>query len=452
MLTLLLRSVTATGGRTHLTGASAFVARLMRPVDLADTRRLVGAWHPRADNRVLDLSGKKDYYERRDRDVVVPMRDEVVGMRSRDRCDAPPDTHHARHHRWRRLGAAFVAVALVPSLLTACGTRDDGRPGIALILKTLTNPYFGAMQDAAEAEAAKDGVRLSVAAGTADGDTQTQINAIYTSIARGDKGILITSNGDSVNAAMRKARQSGLFVIALDTPPSPPNTVDITYATDNEAAGRLVGRYAAAKLGGKKAVIAMLDLYNDQVVSVDVGRDHGFLEGMGINPGNSGQNAQEARTGRYSGGTYTIVCHQPTQGAVDQGRTAMEQCLSANPDINVVYTVNEPSGRGAYAALKAAGKAGSALIVTVDGSCEGVDNVRTGMFGADGAQYPAYMASLGVSSIAKLARGGKPPSVTSGKSFLDTGTALISRDGPDGLHNQAPGVAARSCWGTTSGE
>jgi fructose transport system substrate-binding protein len=350
-----------------------------------------------------------------------------------------------------RFGAAVAVIVMASALLAACGTSDDGRPGVALILKTLTNPYFVAMRAAAEKEAAKDGVRLSVAAGTADGDTQTQINAIYTSIARDDKGILITSNGDAVNAAMRKARRLGLFVIALDTPPSPASTVDITYATDNEAAGKLVGRYAAAKLGGRNAVIAMLDLYNDQVVSVDVNRDHGFLAGMGIDPGNSGQNAKEAKTGRYRGGGYTIVCHQPTQGAVDGGRTAMEQCLSANPDINVVYTINEPAGRGAYAALRAAGKTKSVLIVTIDGSCEGVGNVASGMFAADGAQYPATMASLGVSSIAKLARGGKPPSVSSGKSFLDTGTALIAADDPGGLRRQTPDVAAKACWGTPSG-
>ena len=34
----------------------------------------------------------------------------------------------------------------------------------------------------------------------------------------------------------------------------------------------------------------------------------------------------------------------------------MENCLSANPDINVVYTINEPAAEGAYKALKAAGK------------------------------------------------------------------------------------------------
>jgi len=149
--------------------------------------------------------------------------------------------------------------------------------GVALILKTLSNPYFVTMKNDAEAAAAKDGVNLTVSAGSTDGDTQTQISAIDNAISAGDKGILITTNGNAVNAALNQAKTAGLFVIALDTAPTPPTVANITYATDNTAAGKLDGQYAAAMLGGKPAVIAMLDLFNNQVVSVDLDRDHGFL-------------------------------------------------------------------------------------------------------------------------------------------------------------------------------
>ena len=101
-------------------------------------------------------------------------------------------------------------------------------------------------------------------------------------MARGDKGILITPNGPGVNSAINNARKQGLFVIALDTPPDPTSIVDITFATDNFKAGEVIGKWAAAKQDGKPAKIALLDLYNDKVVSVDYGRDQGFLTGMGI--------------------------------------------------------------------------------------------------------------------------------------------------------------------------
>ena len=50
------------------------------------------------------------------------------------------------------------------------------------------------------------------------------------------------------------------------------------------------------------------------------------------------------------------MCSQYTQGDQAKGQTAMETCLQKDPDINLVYTINEPAALGAYRALKAAGK------------------------------------------------------------------------------------------------
>jgi fructose transport system substrate-binding protein len=356
-----------------------------------------------------------------------------------------------RGRRGRALRIAAVAVLVgLCSVLSSCG-GNHGKTGVALIIKTQSNPYFVSMKQAALAQAAKTGAHLSVAAGQVDGDTQSQINAIDTAISRGDKGILITSNGPAVNAALRQAQDYGLFVIALDTPLDPVKTADITYATNNFEAGKLIGAYAAKKLNGQKAVIAMLDLYDDQVVSVDIGRDHGFLTGMGIDPGSKTLNAKEARTGSYKGGKggdYTIACHQATQGAVDGGRKAMEQCLSRNPDINVVYTINEPAGEGAYAALKADKHQDKAFIVSIDGSCQGMSDVEHGIFAADATQYPGKMAKLGVDAVAKIGDGGKAPSLPSGKDYLDTGTKLVTAKRLPGVDSQTVAQGKKACWGT----
>jgi fructose transport system substrate-binding protein len=363
-----------------------------------------------------------------------------------------------RNRRWTVAGAGLVAGSLA---LAACGSGSSGsgssgsaaggKTGVSLILKTLSNPYFVSMEKDAKTEAAADGVGLTVAAGKTDGDTQTQISAIDNAISRGDKGILITINGDAVNTELAKAKKAGLFVIALDTVPTPPSTVDITYATDNEQAGKLVGAYTAVKLGGTKAVIAMLDLFNDQVVSVDIQRDHGFLEGMGIDPGSKTENGKEAKSGRYTagkGGDYVIACHQPTKGNIPGGKTAMENCLSANPDINVVYTINEPAADGAHQALQAAGKK-DVTIVTIDGSCNYVNGLlKDGTIAADSAQYPGKMASLGVKAIAGLAKGGAKPSLPAGQDFINTGTALVTANALTGLDSQTPSQAAQACWGS----
>jgi ABC-type sugar transport system substrate-binding protein len=325
-----------------------------------------------------------------------------------------------------------------------------GAIGVTLITKTSTNPFFVAMAKGAKESADKLGITLTTAAGKEDGDTATQIQAIENAISKGDKGILITPGGPDVNPAIKKARDAGLFVIALDTPPDPANTVDITFATDNFEAGKLIGQWTAAQLGGKAATIALLDLFSDKIVSVDYNRDQGFLTGMGIDVKDPKKNGDEAKTGKYTGGTggtYEIACNLPTKGAEDGGQTAMENCLSKNPNINVVYTINEPAANGANKALQAAGKTSGVLIVSVDGGCAGVNLVKTGVIGATSQQYPLKMASLGVQAIYDLVTSGKKPAVSSGLDFFNTGVALVTDKAATGVTSISSADAAKICWG-----
>jgi fructose transport system substrate-binding protein len=345
--------------------------------------------------------------------------------------------------------AALIAAAGLTgcSSSSSSGGSGGGDVGVSLIVKTTTNPFFVAMQDGAKDAAAKDGIALTLAAGKEDGDEDTQIQAIENAISKGDKGILITPNGPSVVDAIQKARDAGLFVIALDTAPDPADSVDITFATDNFAAGESIGKWAAAQLDGKKATIALLDLYDDKAVSVDYDRDQGFLTGMGIDVGDKAKNGDEAKSGDYSGGDYEIVGNEATQGAEDGGRTAMETLLSKDPDINVVYTINEPAAFGAYQALQAAGKEKDVVLVSVDGGCAGVKNVKQGIIGATAQQYPVKMAQLGVEAIAQLAKDGTKPATSAGLDFFDTGSALVTDTPVDGLDSITADDAATKCWG-----
>jgi fructose transport system substrate-binding protein len=369
--------------------------------------------------------------------------------------------------RRNRLGAGVVVAAAASLLLAACGggggteTGAGGEAGgegggepiaVTLITKTSTNPFFIAMQEGAKAAGEKNGVSITTAAGKADGDTDTQVKAIEAAVARGDKGILITPAAAGVNSAIENARDAGLYVIALDTPPDPPDTVDITFATDNFKAGELIGQWAAAQMDGKKATIALLDLFNDKIVSVDVNRDQGFLTGMGIDVVDKAKNGDEAKTGKYTGGQggdYEIVCNEPTQGASDEGKTAMENCLSKNKNINLVYTINEPSAGGASEALDAAGV--KATIVSVDGGCDpGLKLVKEGVIGATSQQYPVKMAELGVEAIKAVVETGVEPQVSAGLDFYDTGVELVTDKKVEGLDSISVAEGEKVCWGKTS--
>ncbi|MCQ4631619.1 sugar ABC transporter substrate-binding protein [Shinella sp. CPCC 100929] len=327
------------------------------------------------------------------------------------------------------LGVAFSSPALAADT-TAC-----------LITKTDTNPFFVKMKEGAEAKAKEIGVTLKAYAGKIDGDSESQVAAIETCIADGAKGILIAaSDTKGIVPSVQKARDAGLLVIALDTPLEPVDSADMTFATDNLLAGELIGKWAAATLGdaAKDAKIAFLNLTPSQP-SVDVLRNQGFMKGFGIDVKDIGKIGDEDDA--------RIVGHDVTNGNEEGGRTAMENLLQKDPTINVVHTINEPAAAGAYEALKAVGKEGDVLIVSVDGGCPGVQNVADGVIGATSQQYPLMMAALGIEAIKKFADTGEKPKATEGKDFFDTGVTLVTDKPAAGVESIDTKAGKDKCWG-----
>jgi fructose transport system substrate-binding protein len=361
--------------------------------------------------------------------------------------------------RYTPLTRAVGAVGVVGALLalSACGNGSSGgssassggKTKVALILKEFTNPYWISMEKSAKTEAAKLGVSLQVTAGKSDDDTSSQIDQIDNAIAAGDKGIIIALNGDAVNSALQQAKSAGLVVIAVDTPPIPASVANVTYATDNTQAGTLDGKWLAAKLAGKSADVAMLDDLANQVITVDVDRDHGFLTGMGIPVGNPKVNGQEPKSGHYTGGkggSYKIACQLATNGSETGGQSAMENCLSKDSAINVVYAINEPAAEGAAKALKAAGKT-DVTVVAIDGGCANLPFLANGEIAATAGQAPGKMAKLGVDAIAAYAKSGKKPTNQAGQDFFNTGTQLYTDSPQAGVASITTTAAAKLCWG-----
>ncbi|MDZ4136533.1 MAG: sugar ABC transporter substrate-binding protein [Paracoccaceae bacterium] len=323
----------------------------------------------------------------------------------------------------------------------------SGAPAMAqgvsacLITKTDTNPFFVKMKEGAEAKAAELGVTLKSYAGKVDGDHEGQVAAIEACIADGAKGILIAaSDTKAIVDSVKAAREAGLVVIALDTPLDPIDAADATFATDNFQAGLLIGQWAKAAMGDGAATakIALLDLAISQP-SVDVLRDQGFLTGFGIDTADINKWGDESDA--------RIVGNEVTAGNEEGGLKAMEALLAKDPEINVVYTINEPSAAGAYEALKAVGREKDVLIVSVDGGCPGVADVKDGVIGATSQQYPLQMAALGVEAIARFAADGTKPAPTEGKAFFDTGVALITDKPAAGVDSIDTTKGTDLCWG-----
>jgi fructose transport system substrate-binding protein len=315
----------------------------------------------------------------------------------------------------------------------AASSAFAAEPVIGLITKTETNPFFVKMKEGAQAEAKKLGAKLLTGAGKTDGDNAGQVTAMENMIAAGAKTILITpSDSKAILPAIKKAQDKGVMVIALDSPTDPVTGTDALFATDNYKAGELIGQYAKAALGGKPAKIATLDLFPGHPVGAQ--RHNGFLKGFGLT-------APDAKSNEL-GKDAMVVCMADSFGDQAKGQTAMENCLQKNPDINLVYTINEPAAAGAYKALKAAKKEKGVTIVSVDGGCAGIKDVGAGVIAATSQQYPLKMASMGVAAGVEYAKSGKKVS-----GYTDTGVTLIAAKAIAGVDSKDVKTGTDLCWG-----
>src|SRR6266540_1694953 len=249
------------------------------------------------------------------------------------------------------LALVFVGSATLAAVAAATTSKQSATIKVGLITKDVTNPFFVKMKQGATAQARKLGAQLIYQAGKSSSDNASQITAIENMVTSGVKGILITvADAKAENAAIAKARKAGVLVIALDSPTNPTTATDALFATNNFNAGVLIGKYARAATKGKKVTIGMLDEHAGS--SVGALRHNGFLKGFGI----KGSNSQIACVGN------------------GEGQTAPSQT-----------------------AMKNAGKTQAATtIVSVDGGCAGVRNIRAGVIDATSQQYPLLMASRGV--------------------------------------------------------
>ena len=330
------------------------------------------------------------------------------------------------------LGAA--ALALMAGTASAADLA-------CLITKNNTNPFFVKMKEGAEQAATAAGLDFQAYAGEKDGDAAPQITAIENCVAGGAKGILITPSNDSVGPALKAAREAGILVISLDTPLADADAQDMTFATDNFEAGLLIGKWAAATLGPDgvaNAKIGMLDINKDNI-SVDVLRDTGFLTGFGIEVPDLAVMGSETDA--------RVIGHESSGANPEGGVTSVENLLAKNPDMNVVYTINEPAAEGAYQALKAAGKEAGVLIVSVDGGCPGIASVKSGVIGATSQQYPLLMASKGIEAIVAFAKDGTKPAASDGLTFFNTGVNLVTDKPAEGVPSIDSTKGTELCWG-----
>ena len=314
------------------------------------------------------------------------------------------------------LGVACVVTA--PSMARA----EDKKFLIGIVELQLANPFFGKLEKAAVDTAKQHGLDVMTAEAKTAGDSATQIAAIENMINRGVKGITLDpANATALVPVVKKARDAGIVVVTTNTSLQPRDAAEAAYETDNFQAGVLIGQWAKATMGSKPVHIALLDY--DLSDKTSKARHDGFLSGFGIKEGDP----------QIAGSALNM-------GNAETGQTAMENLLSAHPDINVLYTINEPAAQGAHFAIKKAKR--DVVVTSIDGSCSGVRSVADGTIGATVMQFPDRMGQMAVEAIIKAVNDGVKPS-----GFHNTGTILITDHPVPGIESKDSKWGLENCWG-----
>lgn len=255
---------------------------------------------------------------------------------------------------------------------------------IALLPKTLSNPYFVAMQEFAEAaakELSNDEVTVEIvtsAPPTEDGVNE-QITMFESYLEKGVDGILIVPCGTAeIVQSIQKANEKGVPVICLDTNADEGAEVAAFIGTNNYDGGFLAGEWTTENVDGQVAVIT--GTLGNQC---HTDRTNGYLDGIG-----------DASNIELVGDV------QPCNG--DQG-TAMgiaENLLAAYPDLQCIYVTSDTGALGAATAVEAAGR--DVKVIGFDGSPNGAQSIIDGGITATVAQTPGAMAQEGVKALFEL--------------------------------------------------
>ena len=271
----------------------------------------------------------------------------------------------------------------------------------ALLPKTLTNEYFVAMKDKAQAACDALGVNLIYDAPTEETMINEQIAMFETMMQKGVDGILIVPNGtDEIVSSVEAANAAGIPVVCLDTNANGGDVLSF-IGTNNYQGGVLAGEWVGQNYEGNVAIITGVpgnQCHTD--------RTQGFIDGIAD----------------YSNITLAA---DPVPGYCEraQGMTCAENLITAYPDLVAIYCCNDQMAMGAGEAVKAVGLSDQIAVIGFDGSPDCAQGILDGLCSASVAQAPGRMAELGVNALYEYIVNGTLPEAT-----VDTGCTMVTID------------------------
>lgn len=264
------------------------------------------------------------------------------------------------------MGRALLVACTLALAVVACG-EDEEEPGqaaegakpvrVAVVMASLGNDFYIAQKEGIEAEAAQqEDAEVEISAGRAQSSTDDVVGLIENAITKDVDAIAVNgSDTKPLLPVLREVVDAGIPLVLFDAP-ADDLTADLAayIGTDNRAGGEAGGAWLAEQMpeGGKLGVI--LCVAGHPVTSA---RFDGFKAGLGA-------------------AKFDVAATADAQCDPEKGRKAMENMISAHPDLDAVFSTSDSQSIGAAKALQAADK--DPLFVSFDAQAPVVENIKSG--------------------------------------------------------------------------
>ena len=267
-------------------------------------------------------------------------------------------------------------------------------PRIALIMKTLTNPFFVEMEKGARRAQQESRIDLQVKTATQETSIEQQIQLVENEIKAKAKAIVIAP-GDSSRMVpvLKRAQDAGIQIVNIDNRLNPEamkaeGMKPVPFiSVDNEK-----GAFEAAKW------------LADQI---KVPTEAGILEG--IRTADNGQARKRgAERGLRSNPNLKLVASETANWKIDEGFTVTRTMFKRHPRIGVLFCANDMMAIGAIKYLQDSGN-GKVRVIGFDALEEAKKALQAGQLAVTVDQQPAEQGYLGITTALKLLKGEPVP-------------------------------------------
>ncbi|RMF02814.1 MAG: sugar ABC transporter substrate-binding protein [Chloroflexi bacterium] len=279
----------------------------------------------------------------------------------------------------------------------ATDTPGPSAPKIALVMKTLTNPFFVEMEKGARQAEQDFGIDLIVKTAAQETSIEQQIQ-IVEELIRQNVDAIVIAPGDSLELipVLKKAQDAGIVVVNIDNQLNPEYSKKLGLnnvpfiSVDNEA-----GAYLSAKTVSQSITQPTKAILLDGILTAKNAQDrkHGALRAFEENP------------------NITVVETQSAHWKIDEAYQVAQEMFKHTPDIGLVFCANDMMALGVIQYLDEAGRT-DVQVAAYDALDEAKAAVKAGKLAVTIDQQATRQGYLGVETALKMLAGQSVPPVT----------------------------------------